>query len=288
MLQHCEPLDTLDTCHMKNACDANTTPDRGGEKLLGRVLRSELALASGNAHGTEDAVQPPEAPPRAQRTFRMMAMIIRPATTCVGLGSSAIVLAMLVISVLSLPMAGSPTHASLSADTHSSVTVYVFPHQFCHLLHAGALMRMCTLAGVERCEIVDVDPLLQQTLAFSLIHHNATFGMPIVVDGDLRLSQNVAATAYVGEKFGFAANVPAMKGVQLMLDMRDFVDELKIPVTIHDGVPYPQRYQLNGTGALQHLEHLVQRGRYHAWLSYLDAAMVGPYSFGDAPTYTDL
>lgn len=49
------------------------------------------------------------------------------------------------------------------------------------------------------------------------------FAPPLVVDGNIRVSQSVAATAYLGEKFGFTEGVSIMAvAVQYCLDLHDF------------------------------------------------------------------
>lgn len=166
-------------------------------------------------------------------------------------------------------------------------TLIVFNHSFCHVLHGGAMMSMCTLAG-PRCNIVNLDPGLQPKLAFSHVHKVDSFAAPIVVDGDMRIAQSVAATAYLGERLGFAEAVThTAKGVQLLLDMRDFVGEIKFPMTVLHGVPYSEKYHIGGDLAATRLEAKVASGRYDLWMSYLNDSIAGPYFFGESPTYVD-
>lgn len=159
----------------------------------------------------------------------------------------------------------------------SQFTLYLLPHPFCDLWHGGALLFMCS----QRRETCAVEHSVQTVRA--RFHTGGVFGAPILTDGSLNISQGAAATAYLGEKLGFASGIPGTaKGMQLLLDINDFTAELDIRLI----PPFP--YNPNGPLTSQHLDAKVASGRYDLWLAYFEDILAGhSFFFGDVPTYVD-
>lgn len=170
------------------------------------------------------------------------------------------------------------------------VKVYVFSHPFCEAFHFGAVLKMCAADGAtNRCDIIRDNSLLVP-LRGSTSGVGSTFGLPVVEYGGLSVSQSVAGTIFAGELLGFA---PATRGTQasdvagtkakaaqFMLDMRDFLDNLRMGNSGYDGTSTysnpPPRF-----------EELVASGRVDQFMRYFERVIAGPYFFGSGASYVD-
>ena len=101
---------------------------------------------------------------------------------------------------------------------------------------------------------------------------------PIIVDGDIVVSQSTACHFYLGKKLGFTAGIDTLadeaKALQYMQDMNDMHTEMtKAAFASKTDVKDIQEY-LTGK-------------RYKAHMEAIDRAIVGPFFFGEEPSYVD-
>ena len=182
---------------------------------------------------------------------------------------------------------------SLMSDTPSfmakdrQINVFIYPHDACRVFHAGAVLRMCMAKG-SACNVVQ-NPLSARAHAGAVTRGQDAFAVPVVTDGAISIGQSNAMAAYVGEKLGFASGIAerggTAKGVQFMLDMRDFFNNViktsynatERKLIAFDGLA------IRGNGP----DVQAVRARYDQFLVYLEDAIVGPFFFGDSPTYVD-
>ena len=160
-----------------------------------------------------------------------------------------------------------------SEKTSTTLRVYVYDHDWCRIFHAGAILRMCddfaSMGGAVTCVVIDDEEQVGQQGHVS--GQGDTFAVPVIEYGDTRISQSVAATAFVGDTLGFAAEAP-FKAVQYMLDMRDFLSNTDPNIEALD---------------VEKFDDLVQSGRVDEWLGQFERSIVGPYYFGAPATYVD-
>ena len=166
-----------------------------------------------------------------------------------------------------------------SSGVGERLTVYVFPHDWCELFHFGAVLRMCA-DSASRCDIVrgwqSLLPMRGSTSG-----QGSTFGLPVVSFGGLNVSQSVAGTIFAGEQLGLGATVMSgPKAIQLMLDMRDFIDNAGMGNTGYDGSTF--------VAPRLKLDAIIASGRFDQFFSYFERNMAGPWFFpGDGPSYVD-
>ena len=166
-----------------------------------------------------------------------------------------------------------------TAETRGSLFVMIQIHYWPMLGRAGALIRMCAEAGVDYTHSTAADP--QSTIELLAPHLAAlggkvtNFAPPLVVDGNICVSQSVAATAYLGERFGFTENISIMAvAVQYCLDLHDFFSSF---------------VQSDGMSVLDpaQLKRWIEGERCASMLEMFEQQIVGPFYFGDKFTFVD-
>jgi len=103
-----------------------------------------------------------------------------------------------------------------------------------------------------------------------------TFAPPVIQDGDVTISQSLACTLHVGEKYGFNKGVKSTaKAVQYMLDLQDFMEQC----------------DNNKKSAARLAEFIKGPGGkvsyFDEWMSNIERSIQGPFYFGDTMTYVD-
>jgi glutathione S-transferase len=140
---------------------------------------------------------------------------------------------------------------------------------------SSAAQRMLTCAGIEYSHKSDFGEIAEKASAFGAQGPN--FAPPILVDGDLILSQSSAVTMHAGEKAGFDKGVHKCLAVQFMSDIGDFGSEISKACGDADSLH----------AFLHGKEGAPGPGRCAAWLATLEAQIKGPFYFGDEPSYVD-
>lgn len=101
----------------------------------------------------------------------------------------------------------------------------------------------------------------------------STFAPPIVKDGDVCLSQTAAVNLHIGTKLGFDKGVPSpAHGVMLMMNMIDFFEGGISTAASKGG---------------KDLKAFLEGERVQKWIGNLERSIVGPFHYGDSPTYVD-
>lgn len=101
---------------------------------------------------------------------------------------------------------------------------------------------------------------------------------PIIIDGDVTVSQSTATHVYLGKKLGFTVGIDTpgaeARALQYMQDLNDMHTEMtKAAFASKTDVKDIQEY-LTGKRYKQHLEAI-------------DRSIVGPFYFGAEPSYVD-
>ena len=135
---------------------------------------------------------------------------------------------------------------------------------------AGAVLRMLEHAKVPHEHRSDFPAIAAQSSAWA--GGGDTFAPPIVVDGDVTVSQSVAACAYVGKKCGLAPD-EEHKALQYMLDIVDTFETGGVAGAKDKG------------GAA--LKVFLEGERFAKQMGNLDRGIAGPFYFGAAPTSVD-
>ena len=130
---------------------------------------------------------------------------------------------------------------SLNVAAAEKLKVYVFPHDWCEILHFGGVLRMCRAStAAVKCDI-NRNMTQLMPLRGSSSSRGTTFGLPVVELDGLQVSQSIAGTVFAGEKLGMSVTVTSSpKAVQYMLDMRDLIDNINFSNPGYDGAPFPQ------------------------------------------------
>jgi glutathione S-transferase len=149
-----------------------------------------------------------------------------------------------------------------------SLTVYYWPMAG----RAGAVLRMLEHAGISYVHKSEFPDLASVCSAFGA--GADTFAPPVVVDGDLTISQSTACAVYIGQKCNLVPpeGVNVAKAFQFIGDIVDFYE--------------------NGLGAARgkggaELKKFLEGDRFRAFASHLERSIQGPFYFGDAPCYVD-
>jgi len=104
------------------------------------------------------------------------------------------------------------------------------------------------------------------------------FTVPMIIDGDTRVSQSQACVQYVGRKYGFADNVDPDKALQYMLDMSDMWTEFGKAMV--DAESLKKFLQAEPCG-----DRLS--GRFGMWMGNIERSIRGKFYFGEKPSYVD-
>jgi len=100
------------------------------------------------------------------------------------------------------------------------------------------------------------------------------FAPPVVIDGDIMVSQSIAAALYLGNKLGLSSSVPGWNEYKAMQFCADIVD------TFEGGLG-----SNNESGPA--LKAFVEGPRCANLMSNVERAIVGPYYFGEEPSTVD-
>ena len=101
---------------------------------------------------------------------------------------------------------------------------------------------------------------------------------PILVDGELTISQSVPCHLYLGRKLGYDAGIDVPEvAIQYMEDLNDLHTELN------------RAANPSGSAAddVAELKELITGGRFLKILCAINRSIKGPYYFGAEPTYVD-
>ena len=97
-----------------------------------------------------------------------------------------------------------------------SVDVYYWPM----MGRAGAVMHMLNYAKIPYTHKSDFGDIASIGSAFGSSAGD-TFAPPIVVDGDVTVSQSIACCVYIGKKCGLVEGLDEIKALQYLLDIVD-------------------------------------------------------------------
>ena len=101
---------------------------------------------------------------------------------------------------------------------------------------------------------------------------------PVLVDGDLTLSQSVAVYTYLGKKLGFTAGIDGPRSEARALQYMEDLNELHTELS--------QKAFASKTDVVALQTYLVDK-RYKARLQAIDRAISGDFFFGSEPSYVD-
>ena len=145
-------------------------------------------------------------------------------------------------------------------------------HYWPCLARASGMFRMLAEAGVEYEHQTD----MHQFGCALWDPPSSNIAPPKIVDGEIAISQAPAVFLYLGEKCGFDKGVPnTALAMQYIMDMSDWHSLLEDKATA--GV---------ATNNVAELQKCLE-DRYIKILGAIEHSIVGPYFFGEEPTYVD-
>lgn len=140
---------------------------------------------------------------------------------------------------------------------------------------AGALLRMLDEAKAPYQLLSEFSDI--STVASAFGAQGTTFAPPIVVDGDVTISQSVATAVYIGRKFGFCPSMDQEpKALQAMLDIVDLFDN-GLAKNADAGDKLHVFLEGSGKGP----------SRFALLASNIERQISGPFFFGKSLTYVD-
>lgn len=149
-----------------------------------------------------------------------------------------------------------------------SLKVYYWPMAG----RAGSVFRMLEHSGIPYEHKSTYPEIAEMASAFGAA--TDTFAPPIIVDGDITVSQSTACSIYVGQKCNLCPpeGVNGAKVFQYMADLVDFYE--------------------NGLGAAKdkggaELKKFLEGSRFQAFTANIERAIQGPFYFGESPCYVD-
>lgn len=152
--------------------------------------------------------------------------------------------------------------------TAKTMTIMYWPF----LARASPLFRMCAEAGVEFEHVSD--PEKMQCALFGAKTSN--LAPPMVVDGDVIVSQAPAAAMYLGEKFGFTAGIKVPEiALQYVSDVGDLHEAMR-------GAFNPCIEK----GDLSEAPKFMSE-RFNAIVGAIERSIQGPFYFGEKFTWVD-
>ena len=182
------------------------------------------------------------------------------------------------LALATLGLLGTTAYVRMSATESPPLKLYYWPF----FGRAGAIIRMLDFSNTK-FEWVSVNKkeefmalLSARARSYSPVNGTCnscdTFAPPVVVDGEVVLSQSIAVAMYVGDKVGLGDSVPSVyKAVQYMNDINDFSGEATAAA-------------LSGAKTLK---VFIEGGRMQAWLANIEHSIQGPFYFGDKASYVD-
>uniref|UniRef100_A0A7S4M3K0 Glutathione transferase n=1 Tax=Prymnesium polylepis TaxID=72548 RepID=A0A7S4M3K0_9EUKA len=145
--------------------------------------------------------------------------------------------------------------------------VYYWPM----LARGAALVRMLEHTGTEYTYTSDKGEMAKLASAFGASVAD-TFAPPIVVDGDVMVSQSVASCLYVGEKVGLLPD--SINKFKAMQYCADIVDTFEGNLGKHNE-------------AADALKAFLEGSRFKSLMANLERGIKGPFYFGDEPSAVD-
>lgn len=147
------------------------------------------------------------------------------------------------------------------------ITLYYWPF----MIRGAACVRILEHTGTDYDYISSKEDMAKVCSTWGA--NGTTFAPPVIVDGEKHLSQQIACTAYLGDKLltDKSADFDPHRNIQFMLDVVD-LSENGIGKSNEDG-PTLNKY-LNGD-------------RFKAMAGNIERSIKGPYYFGDKPAGAD-
>lgn len=140
------------------------------------------------------------------------------------------------------------------------------------LARASGLFRMCAEAGATWEHKTDAKAM--GCVMFGA-EDSKNLAPPVVIDGQVTISQGIACHVYLGNKFGLNKNIPYPElALQYMHDLDDLHNEMKGAF-------------MKGKDDVIDLKEYLTGDRYKKHMSAIDRQIKGPFYFGDEPTYVD-
>ena len=176
-----------------------------------------------------------------------------------------------VMAILAVPKS-SPSAVEPSKP---KILIYYWPF----VARISGLVHMCDEVAAD-CEHISDKASLENITTTPMLGDwtlatSDTFAPPIVVHGDFRLSQSIAAFLYVGNLLGFNSNVEPYKAIQYMGDLNDFLDEVRDQ---HAYVDTDHDFESGG-------EFFATR--FKAWMGTFERSIAGPFYFGAERSMVD-
>jgi hypothetical protein len=128
---------------------------------------------------------------------------------------------------------------------------------------------MLAYGGQEHTLVSDFGDIASKCSVFGAPSGN--IAPPVLVDGDVVVSQSIAVAQYVGEKLGLTKGLNHILATQFMIDIVDLF-ELGLGKSLKSG---------------EDLHGFLQGGRFAKVAGAIEANIKGPFFFGDAPTCVD-
>ena len=99
---------------------------------------------------------------------------------------------------------------------------------------------------------------------------------PCIADGDVVISQSIPVHVYVGRKLGFDKGIQCEPEValQYMFDLEDLHKEMGLA-------------SRGSTDDVSALRTYLQGTRFNRHIESIERSIIGPYYFGELPTYVD-
>lgn len=138
---------------------------------------------------------------------------------------------------------------------------------------AGAALAMLEWKGLPYEWIGDMDKVKEH--ASGMGAQGDTFGPPIIVDGNTKISQQVAVALYIGKKCGFMpTGSNEGKVIQYMLDVVDVFE---------DGWGQSKPF----VDDAKKLREWVEGARMKTMMNNIERSIKGPFYFGNEPCTAD-
>lgn len=146
------------------------------------------------------------------------------------------------------------------------------------LARASGLFRMMAQVGAEWEHVTD-SKLMESSLLLEQQEGPNTrlknLAPPILIDGNVTISQAISCHMYLGNKFGFNKGIPFPElALQYMNDLDDLHDEMKSAF-------------MQGDEDVNELQKFLTGDRYKTMLATINNQIKGPYYFGNDATYVD-
>ena len=162
--------------------------------------------------------------------------------------------------------------AAAAAAPSNPVQVFYWPFHG----RAGAALRMLAQANIPFEQHSDFPKLMGKCALLGGKATNGIMAPPIVVDGETVVSQSVSIARYIGHKYGFPAPSDAI-GFQMAMNIVDAI-EVELARNVKSSKTL-REYLVDGVGG--------KPPRFKTFFGTIEEAVVGPYLFGDKPSWVD-